>query len=144
MPEASGFISDRVRSACEWVAGRARSVRIDAGALAPYAAGLPEGAEPPAADPATELVEGDREARTAFVLCLDAINFGSGWWPTIRKRPGRSGFFTIAGGLAERFRQSGAWSPVELSRLDAAAVAETLGQDPEHPLIEQFAASLRD
>jgi hypothetical protein len=138
MPEASGFISDRVRSACEWVAGRARSVRIEQSALAPYAAGLPDSVELPAPDPATELVEGDREARIAFVLCLDAINFGSGWWPTIR------GYFTIAAGLTERFRNQGHWSAAELAELDSATIAAVLGQDPEHPLMADYAAALRD
>ena len=144
MPEASGLISDRVRSACEWVAGRARSVRIEAGALAPYAAGLPDNAESPAPDPATELVEGDREARAAFVLCLDAINFGSGWWPTIRKRSGRSGYFTIAAGLTERFRDSGPWSAAELAELEAEDVAAAVGQDAAHPLMAHYAAALND
>ena len=32
---------------------------------------------PPPPDPETELVEGDRETRTALFVCLDAINFGS-------------------------------------------------------------------
>jgi hypothetical protein len=144
MPEASGLISDRVRSACEWVAGRARSVRIEPSALAPYAAGLPDKAELPASDPATELVEGGCEARIAFVLCLDAINFGSGWWPTIRKRPGRSGYFTIAAGLTERFRADGSWSANELTDLRAADIASVVGQDPEHPLMAQYAAALND
>ncbi len=144
MPEASGFISDRVRSACEWVAGRAGSVRIGQSALEPYAAGLPASAELPAPDPATELVEADREARTAFVLCLDAINFGSGWWPTIRKRPGHSGYFTIAAGLMERFRDAVPWSAAELSEVDEATISGILGQDPEHPLMADYAAALRD
>ncbi len=144
MPEASGFISDRVRSACEWVAGRARSVRIEPSALAPYAAGLPDKAELPAPDPATELVEGGREARTAFVLCLDAINFGSGWWPTIRKRPGHSGYFTIAAGLTQRFRERGPWSVGELTELRAVDIAAVVGQDAEHPLMAHYAAALND
>lgn len=143
MPEASGFISDRVRSACEWVAARARSVRIEEREIEAYAAELspPEIAPP---DLATELVEGDRETRAAFVICLDAINFGSGWWPTIRKRPGRSGYFTIAAGLTERFRESGAWSAVELSELRAAEIAAVVGQDAEHPLMAHYAAALND
>ncbi len=144
MPEASEFISDRVRSACEWVAGRARSVRIEQKALAPYAAGLPDKAELPAPDPATELVDGDREARIAFVLCLDAINFGSGWWPTICKRPGHSGYFTIAAGLTERFRESGPWSAAELTELRAADIATVVGQEAEHPLMAHYAAALND
>jgi hypothetical protein len=144
MPEASGSISDRVRSACEWVAGRARSVRIEEREVAAYASGLPGSAEQPPPDPATELVEGDGEARTAFVLCLDAINFGSGWWPTIRKRPGRSGYFTIAAGLTERFRDSGSWSALELTELRAADIAAVVGQDAEHPLMAHYAAALND
>jgi hypothetical protein len=139
----SGHVSERVREAAGWVAGRARSVTIDESLIAPYAAELapPELAPP---DPETELLAGDREARAAFVICLDAINFGSGWWPTIRKRPRRSGYFTVAAGLTERFRDAGPWTPGELESIDAAAVAAVLGQDPEHPLMADFAAALRD
>lgn len=134
--------SDRVREACAWVAERARSVRIEAGAIAAYAAGLPddEDADDPAAAPGTV----DRETRAAYVLCLDAINFGSGWWPTIRKRPGLSGYSTVEAGLADRFRAHGPWSAAALAELDAAAVAAALGQDPGHPLMADFARSLRD
>jgi hypothetical protein len=99
---------------------------------------------PPPADPTTELVDGDREARAAFVLCLDAINFGSGWWPTIRKRPGHSGYFTIAAGLTERFRESGPWSAGELTELRAGEIAGVVGQDAAHPLMADYAAALND
>ena len=43
-----------------------------------------------------------------FTLTLDAINFGSGWFPTLRKRPGCSGYFTVAWALTDRFRADGA------------------------------------
>ncbi len=43
-----------------------------------------------------------------YMLTLDAINFGSGWFPTLRKRPGCSGYFTVAWALADRFRARGA------------------------------------
>lgn len=134
---------DRVRAACAWVAGQARSVRIEEAAIEDYAAGLAAAPEPPA-DPATALLDGNREARAAFAICLNAINFGSGWWPTIRKRPGHSGFFTIAAGLTERFRDEGPWSAAELARLSPADIAAVLGQDPGHPLMSDFAISLRD
>lgn len=137
-------VPSRVRAACARVAGRARSVRIAEGEVGAYAAGLPAPAELPPPDPATHLVEGDRESRTAFVVCLDAINFGSGWWPTIRRRPDHSGYFTIAAGLTERFRDEGSWSPAELLRLSPPEVAAVLGQDPDHPLMAQYAAALRD
>jgi hypothetical protein len=136
-------VPSRVRAACAWVAGRARSVRIQESEIEAYAAGLPEAGELPAPDPAAHLIEGNRESRAAFVLCLDAINFGSGWWPTIRKRPGCSGYSTIEAGLAERFRASGPWSAQELTQLTATDLARVTGQDPAHPLMEQYASVLR-
>jgi hypothetical protein len=66
----------------------------------------------------------------AFVVCLDAINFGSGWWPEIRKRPGHSGYFTIAAGITERFRVAAPWSAPELTKLRPADLAAVTGQDP--------------
>lgn len=142
--ETTDSVAEKVRSACAWVAGRARFVRIDEGTLPSYAAALPSAPEAPPPDPATDLVEANGEARTAFVLCLDAINFGSGWWPTIRKRPGRSGYFTIAAGLTERFRDGGPWPATELAEIGSAEMAAVLGQDPDHPLMGDYAAALRD
>ena len=75
-----------------------------------------------------------------FTLELDAINFGSGWFPTIRKRPGCSGSITIARALTEH----GPWTRAELERLDAAAVAAVLGQDPGHELMALYARALRE
>jgi len=140
---SSGYVSERVREAAAWVAGRARTVTIDRSLISPYAAELPPPQLAPP-DPETELPDGDREARAAFAICLDAINFGSGWWPTIRKRPGRSGYFTVAAGVTERFGAVGPWTPAELESIDATAVATVLGQDPEHPLMADFATALRD
>lgn len=143
--DAGDSICERVRAACAWVAARARSVHIDERQVEALAAALPDEPEQAgSADPATDLVEAEGEARAAFVICLDAINFGSGWWPTIRKRPGRSGYFTIAAGLTERFRESGPWPATELASIGAAEVATVLGQDLEHPLMADLAAALRD
>lgn len=137
---ASVSLPDEVRAACAWVAGRARSVRIDEGAIEAYASGLPlpdpEGEPTPFAN--------DPETAAAFAICMNAINFGSGWWPTIRKRPGHSGYGTMAAGVTDRFASAGPWTTEELQAMDAEAIAEVLGQDPEHPLMEQFAAALRD
>ncbi len=140
---ARDSIPDRVRAACARVASRAGMVEIDQDRIEGHAAQLSI-AEPPRLDPATHFAEGDREARAAFVICLDAINFGSGWWPTIRKRPGSSGYSTIAAGVTERFRAAGGWPAAELAQLDAAAIAAVVGQDAEHPLMGRYAAALRD
>jgi hypothetical protein len=83
----------------------------------------------------------------AFVVTLNAVNFGSGWFPLLRKRPGRSGYLTIAGALRERFDARGAWSARELAELDADAAARVFGQEavaPARELMELFARALRD
>lgn len=137
-------LPDRVRAACAEVVARARHVRIAEDRIAPYAAELPDAAGVPGPDPAAHYFDGPPGAVTAFVLCLDAINFGSGWWPTVRKRPGRSGYLTMASGLAERFRAAGPWTAEELAQITAKEIAEIMGQDPTHELMALFAASLRD
>ncbi|MGH2857057.1 MAG: queuosine salvage family protein [Solirubrobacteraceae bacterium] len=137
-------LPDQVRRACARVAARARQVAIDADRLAAMADELPDEAALPSPDPRLHFHGGPPEAVISFVLCLDAINFGSGWWPTVRKRPGQSGYLTMAAGLAERFVSRGPWSAGELFDLDAATVATVLGQDPDHELMELYAAALSD
>jgi hypothetical protein len=139
--EPSKSVPDQVRDACAWVAERARAVQIDEGAIESYASTLANPEEP---DPKKQLLAADRETLAAFAICLDAINFGSGWWPTIVKRPGLSGYRTIATGVTERFRAGEAWGAEELSGIDAVAVAAVVGQDPDHPLMADFARALRD
>jgi hypothetical protein len=78
------------------------------------------------------------------MLTLDAINFGSGWFPTLRKRPGSSGYYTVAWALADRFRAHGPWTNDELRAIRAAEVARLLGQDPEHELMGLYARALRE
>lgn len=134
-------LPDEVRAACAWVAGRARFVRIEETRIGEYAEGLMASR---ATAPEETVSDDDPEAAAAFAICMDAINFGSGWWPTIRKRAGRSGYGTMAAGLADRFETNGPWTPAELTALDAAALADVLGQEADHPLMAQFAAALRD
>ena len=130
---------DDVRRSCAEIAAGARSVRID---LSRRGSGAP--APPPALAPERHYLEGRREDLASYLLALDAINFGSGWFPTLRKRPGCSGYFTIAWALADHYRGAGPWSPDDLRRLDAEEVAAVLEQDPEHELMELYAQALRD
>jgi Potential Queuosine, Q, salvage protein family len=109
-----------LRAACAVVAERARRVRIERGAIAGYAASLPIEQPPPAAGPEAHPSRRTHEELAAFWLTLDAINFGSGWFPTLRKRDGRSGYFTIASGVRERFEARGPWRAAELAQLAAA------------------------
>ncbi len=88
-------------------------------------------------------MEGSEEDRARYVLCLTAINFGSGWWPTITKRPGMSGYFTMATGLTERFRAHGPWTNEQLRALTAAEVRDALQQPRGHELMALYAEALR-
>jgi len=121
---------------------RARHVRIEEGGIEGYAADLVReaGERPSEEAPAAR----DPEGAAAFAVCMNAINFGSGWWPTIRKRPGLSGYGTIAAGVRARFAANGPWRPEELATIEAGEVAEAVGQTRDHPLMAGFAASLRD
>jgi hypothetical protein len=121
-----------IRAASARVADRARHVRVVEAAIEPYAATLPG----PHAARGRPL----DEASAAASLQLDAVNFGSGWFPTLRKPAGLSGFRTVEAGLRTR----GPWTAAELARLDAARVAQVLGQDPAHELMALFAAALRE
>jgi hypothetical protein len=132
-----------LRRVCALVSERAAHVRIEAAAVPAYAAQLPLSGSEAVGDDDPPLA-GNREQRAAFWLALDAINFGSGWFPTLRKRDGRSGYHTIAAGLRERYERHGPWSAAELSRLTAPDIAGVLGQDPEHELMALFADSLSD
>ena len=131
-------IPERVREHCAAIAESARHVSIDLDA-----AGRIEPGPPPTLDPERHYLEGSREDVAMYMLTLDAINFGSGWFPTLRKRPGSSGYYTVAWRLAERFREAGPWTPAELTRLDAADVADVLGQDRRHDLMGLYADALR-
>ena len=115
-------------------------MQINEQAIEEYAAGLPE---PGDGDP-PPFAAGDPETAAAFAICLNAINFGSGWWPTIRKRPGHSGYATMAAGVTERFDGAGPWSAEELVAMDAEMIAVVVGQEPGHPLMAQFALALHD
>ncbi len=133
-----------LRSACAAVAENARYVRVDPEQTSAYIGTLPVDLDPADPDPESHLTDGSREELAAFWLTLDAINFGSGWFPTLRKRDGRSGYLTIAAGVRDRFATRGPYTAGELAELKPEAIAATLGQDPDHELMTLFARSLND
>jgi hypothetical protein len=134
----------QLRSACALVAERAEHVRIERERTSAYVATLPIDLANSGADPDVHLTDGTREELAAFWLTLDAINFGSGWFPTLRKRAGRSGYHTIAAGITERFATHGPWTARMLATISSGEVAETLGQERDHELMALFASSLND
>jgi hypothetical protein len=132
-------LTDRVRAECRSIAESARFVTIDLDKLSSLDPG-----SPPALDPERHYLEGSAEDVADYMLVLDSINFGSGWFPTLRKRPGCSGYFTVAWALADRWRSSGPWSGDALRAMKEDDLAAVLGQDPGHPLVRLYVEALRD
>jgi hypothetical protein len=132
-------LTDDVRAACGEIASSARHVTIDLDRLSALEPGAP-----PALDAERHYLDGAPEDVADYMVVLDSINFGSGWFPTLRKRPGMSGYFTIASSLADHWRAHGAWSPGELRALTVEEVAAVLGQEPGHQLMGLYAEALRD
>src|SRR5918995_4648977 len=127
-------LTDEVRRTAREIAEGAKFVSIELTSLG----GLEPG-PPPELDAARHYLEGSPEQVAHYMLVLDSINFGSGWFPTLRKRPGMSGYFTVASSLTDSWRADGGWSPAELRALTAAELASVLGQDPDHELMGLFA-----
>src|SRR3954464_1109781 len=128
-------LSDQVRATSAQIAASARSVGI-----APAPPPPPEPGPPPELDAERHYLEGEPEDVATYILVLDAINFGSGWFPTLRKRRGPdgtavSGYFTVAWGLADRFRALGPWTNGELRGMRTEEIADVLGQRRDHELM---------
>jgi hypothetical protein len=132
--------SDEVRAHCAAVAAAARHVAIDEGALDAFTIGEP----PPPLDPTTHFLEGSEEDVAAYVLTLDAVNFGSGWFAELGLPSGGGGYEVVARGLAERFRAHGPWRATELRGMDRHEVAEMLALPAAHRLMALFADALRE
>ncbi|MEO0493623.1 MAG: queuosine salvage family protein [Actinomycetota bacterium] len=137
-------IFDRVRRTCAAVADVSTHVRIDDDAIATLAdrLDLDVALDDPGQDPI-----GDTESTAAFVLTLDAINFGSGYFPHLRKRPGHSGYHTVAASLRDWVATNGAITTSALRR-DVAEWAAVFGQvldgSPAQELMELFTIALTD
>ncbi len=145
---AGNSLLEQIRCACREVAAQAQLVHIDDRRLPDYAAELStEKLEVLQMDAAVHYLE-QGEGTVAFFLTLDSINFGSGYFPSLVKPPGRSGYAMVASALAERFRRQGPFSAASLANLSAAECAALFGQKMENPhagtLMALFAGALND
>jgi putative queuosine salvage protein len=132
-------LTDQVRATCREIAETARWVTIDVERL-----GTLDPGPAPHLDAERHYLEGSPAQVAHYLLVLDSINFGSGWFPTLRKRPGMSGYFTVASSLTDFWRSLGGWTVGELPGLQADDVAAVLGQEPGHELMDLYAEALRD
>jgi hypothetical protein len=131
-------LCDEVRAGCAQIAAAARWVRIDLDALEHVEPG-----PPPAPDPVRHYLDGSPADVAAYFLTVDSVNFGSGWFPTLRKRAGSSGYFTVAWAIADRFRAHGPWTPAQLRAMRTEEISDTLGQPRDHELMALYAQALR-
>ena len=104
-------------------------------------------ATPPPLDPRCHYLEGEPADIADYMLALDTINFGSGWFPTLRKREldGRpvGGYFTVSWALADHVRAHGPPTGAWLSQVSTVEIADILAQRPDNELMSLYAQALR-
>jgi len=141
-------VFDRIRAACRSVADRAEHVQIRADRIEVYAAGVSIDELDVSPFDADRHFVGDETETVAYFVTLDTINFGSGYFPYLTKRPGMSGYYTIASSLADRFRADGPISVAELRTISPRECTRMFGQDPKsfpaRELMSLFTRALND
>jgi hypothetical protein len=126
-------LPDRVRAHCATIAAAARHVTIDLDAAA-YDGGVA------GLDAARHPLELAPEELARYVLVLDAVNFGSGWFAELA---------TDTNALTDRLTaharaRGGTWTAAELRALTPQDVDAVLGLPAAHPLTALYAQGLRD
>lgn len=144
----TGPLPAAVRRSCAAVTAAATAVSIDHERLASFGGDLAD-APAPTLDAGRHFLEGNPADVATYILVLDAVNFGSGWFPTLRKRVGDdgrtvSGATSVAWWLGDRFRAHGAWTPTQLRAIGTAEVADVLHQRRDHELMALYAQALRE
>jgi hypothetical protein len=141
-------IFDRIRTAAAQVARRATFVRLVDARIAPYAASLAAAGLPTPVYDTAHHAQGSVAETVAFQLTLDTVNFGSGYFPHLRKRPGMSGYLTVASSLKERWDRQGPLTGTDLRAMTANDCAVLFGQEgnsgPAQELMGLFAEALND
>ena len=90
-------------------------------------------------DPETHYLDHGDDT-VAFFLTLDSINFGSGYFPHMKKRPGMSGYFTVANSLHDYYRKHGPLSAEELADVTVDDCISIFEQDPENETVRELMA----
>jgi hypothetical protein len=141
-------IFQQVRDGAAFVAREAEFVRLREDRLAAYAASLIPGSLPAPVYDTEHHFLGEPAETAAFQFVLDSINFGSGYFPHLRKRPGMSGYFTVASSLKDAWQEDGAFSGPRLRGLSSDDCARNFGQagnaGPAQELMALFAQALND
>jgi len=141
-------IFDQIRKTCEEVANRTGHVRVNYDRIPAYASSLTvEQAVQPQLDPNCHYL-GRQKDTVSFLLVLDSINFGSGYFPHLHKRPGMTGYFTVASSLHDFYMLNGPFAAAQLAALSVEDCTRIFDQDPADKIIGElmahFTAALND
>ena len=131
-------VFSEIRQACARVAETSRFVTLESAHLKTYAEQLDLSViSAPVYDADHHFTGGsvteNAEAVLAFNLTLDTVNFGSGYFPHLHKRPGMSGYFTVASALKDYFDAHGPLSADELRALTPQKTASYFRSRPQRP-----------
>lgn len=141
-------VFDEIRSSCADLANRAESVQINHDFLEEYARQLPvDVAQNPVMETENHFC-GDAAATLAYFITLDSINFGSGYFASLRLDQGKTGYFTVASRLKAESIKAGGFSAAWLRNVDAAACCRIFEQNRENTfafeLMRLFSVALND
>ncbi|KAF1081157.1 MAG: hypothetical protein GQF41_2425 [Candidatus Rifleibacterium amylolyticum] len=127
-------VFDEIRSSCRYLAEQAEFVSIDQDFLDEYARQLPiEVALNPVMETENHFC-GDAEQTLAYFITLDSINFGSGYFDSLRLDKDKTGYFTVASRLKAESIRLGGFSAAWLCNVDVAACCRIFEQNLADPL----------
>ena len=134
-------IFDRLRDAAGRVSERADHVAIDDDRLATYADEIPaDRVGTPERDEELHYF-GHGEATVAYVVTLDTINFGSGYFPWTQPRDGRTDYAMVARALTDHFERHGPFPPEQLADISTEECGELFAQEIQHDARRKLMAS---
>lgn len=125
------MLVDTIRESVAYVAQHADHVTVNDGRLRDYVARLDE-LELPSYD-TTYHYQADIDNTLLYILCLDAINFGSGYFPYLQKLRHANGdimagYYTVARHLTRSFEQN-VWDIAMLKDISLERVAAIFQQE---------------
>jgi hypothetical protein len=128
----------KIRRLCAWVSESADFVAIDASATETFATQLSTISDLSLVHTAEHHLLGSGSETLGYFIVLDTINFGSGYFPNLKKLPGHSGYFTIARLLREHCLLGGVPNALKLIRFTPEECAAIFRQDLSDPVIAEL------
>ena len=140
--------TQKIRTACLSVAAQARSIQIIPEQLQRYAREFPvQECYQAEWNDQWHYHGQDNEATATYILALDSINFGSGYFVNLKKRQDLSGYMTVAQALKEAFEKKPLLAQ-DLMTITPVECADMFDQDMNNSdmleLMEHFSCALQE